>query len=126
MKRATDTHAGRRVGSRGDRRLPVVAGESAEDLDRVAAALTQAGVEFEVEERLADPERPGDWSWRVLIRPDDLGRARQVLEQLLQTAAPPAASSTSPGPLHDLGGYDWLRWILVLACIGLALFLLLR
>jgi hypothetical protein len=103
----------------------VVAGGSAEDLDQVAAALTQAGVEFEVEERLADPERPADWSWRVLIRPDDLGRARQVLEQLLGATSASATNGTSSGPLYDLGGYDLLRWILVLACIGLALFLLL-
>ncbi len=125
MKRATGRQAEPQAASRGDRRLPVVAGESAEDLDRVAAALTQAGVEFEVEERLADPERPADWSWRVLIRPDDLGRARQVLEQLLRAAPQSATDGGSPGPLFDPRGHDLLRTILVLACIGLALFLLL-
>jgi hypothetical protein len=126
MTRATAPHPVPDLGSRGDRRLPVVAGGSPEDLDRVAAALTEAGVEFEVEERLVDPEKPGDWAWRVLIRPADLGRARNALEQLLRSTGLAPAGGTSPAPFFDPGGYDLLRSILVLACLGLAVFLLLR
>ena len=138
MARATALHPRSGPGPRpkgegggGSRRLPVATGETREDLDRVTAALSRAGIGFEVEERLADPAHPSAWGWRVLIQPEDLGRTRGALETLIAEAGYGAApngpgGAASPGPLHDLGGQDWLRTGLVLGCVGLALLLLWR
>jgi hypothetical protein len=102
----------------------VVAGDDPADLERVAEALARVGIEFQVEERLADPESPGSWSWRILIRPEDLRRSRGVLEELVGTSPAHPAGAGAPGPFYHPGGYDLLRTILVLGCIGLAVYLL--
>lgn len=107
-------------------RVPIVAGDRRQDLERVAHALATAGIFFEVEEGKLDPEHGLDWRWRVKIRPSDLARAREVLGAL-QEAPEVAPRGTDPpgGPLYEMSGQDWLRNLLVLACLGAGIFLLL-
>jgi hypothetical protein len=112
-----------------DRRLPVAAGASPEDLERVVSSLEDAGIPFQVEENLADPDSPTDWAWRILIRPEDLGRTRRALEVVIEASKPSfvpssMAAGSNPAPLYNPGGGDWLRPLLVLTCIGLGLLLL--
>ncbi|MFQ5696705.1 MAG: hypothetical protein ACE5IL_00270 [Myxococcota bacterium] len=127
-----------------DRRLPIAAGESLEDLEGLSQALSDAGIEFEIEERLADAFLPegtpgaGPESWRILIRPVDLGSARRVIELFVRrsraqprgepsrSAGPRAPTEAhSPRPLYEPGRLEILRPLTVLILLGLAGLLLL-
>ena len=96
MLRATGQKAS---GGKRDRhqRVPLAAGESARDLEQVVAALTQAGVDFQVEERLADPERPGEWAWRILVLADQLPAAGRIVESLQRGGQVTVPDSTRAG-----------------------------
>lgn len=127
-----------------DRRLPIAAGESLEDLENLSQALNQAGIEFEIEQRLADPSLPegtpgaSPENWRILIRPVDLGSARRVIDLFVRHARGEAlgrpsrrtgpsgpAGAHSPRALYEPGRLEILRPLTVLILLGLAVLLLL-
>jgi hypothetical protein len=101
----------------------VARGQSEDALERVVQVLQEAGIRFEVQEKVgSSPEHPS-WEWALLVRPAEVDSARRALALESGVGTPPAPP---PVPLFDSRRPEMLRVLLMLGSFGLAGWLWLR
>lgn len=122
------------TGSKGERkRIAIAEGVSREHLEEITSVFQSNGIDFEIEDQ-AGP----DGGWRLLVAPGDALRARIALAVALRrlrkgqkgegqaTDLTGPDPSVHPGPLFEGGEGYWLRVLVPLALLGLALWLTVR